>query len=134
MTMTSESSFPRVRSTTLSQYERVGALGVVYTVADENATNKVVRRLLPLSWQRIVGSSFQGESPLCRFILLVSTWVRRPSTLWRWAQPARYGGEELERISAADAGCTRIRQIPGVGPVVATAIVVAIGDGATTAR
>jgi transposase len=30
---------------------------------------------------------------------------------------------ELERISAADLGCTRIRQIPGIGPVVATAIV-----------
>jgi transposase len=36
---------------------------------------------------------------------------------------------ELERISAADAGCTRIRQIPGIGPVVATAIVAAIGNG-----
>jgi transposase len=38
--------------------------------------------------------------------------------------------EQLERISAADAGCTRIRQIPGVGPIVATAIVAAIGNGA----
>jgi transposase len=28
--------------------------------------------------------------------------------------------DELERISAADAGCTRIRKIPGIGPVVAT--------------
>ena len=38
---------------------------------------------------------------------------------------------ELERISAADAGCTRIRQIRGIGPVVvATAIVAAIGNGA----
>ena len=37
---------------------------------------------------------------------------------------------ELERISAADAGCTRIRQIPGFGPIVATAIVAAIGNGA----
>ncbi len=37
---------------------------------------------------------------------------------------------ELERISAADAGCTRIRQIPGIGPVVATAIVATIGNGA----
>ena len=37
---------------------------------------------------------------------------------------------ELERISAADAGCARIRQIPGIGPVVATAIVAAIGNGA----
>jgi hypothetical protein len=37
---------------------------------------------------------------------------------------------ELERISAADADCTRIRKIPGIGPVVATAIVAAIGNGA----
>src|ERR1700690_4117220 len=37
---------------------------------------------------------------------------------------------ELERISAADAGCTRIRQIPGIGPVTATAIIAAIGNGA----
>ena len=37
---------------------------------------------------------------------------------------------ELERISAADPGCTRIRQIPGIGPIVATAIVAAIGNGA----
>jgi transposase len=37
---------------------------------------------------------------------------------------------ELERISASDAGCTPIRQIPGIGPVVATAIVAAIGNGA----
>jgi transposase len=38
--------------------------------------------------------------------------------------------DELERISAADAGCTRIRQIHGIGPVVVTAIVAAIGNGA----
>ena len=38
--------------------------------------------------------------------------------------------EELERISAADAGCTRIRQIPGIGPVLATAIVASISNGA----
>ena len=37
---------------------------------------------------------------------------------------------QLERISDADAGCTRIRKIPGIGPVVATAIVAAIGNGA----
>ena len=35
---------------------------------------------------------------------------------------------ELER--AGDAGCTRLRQIPGIGPIVATAIVAAIGNGA----
>ena len=41
---------------------------------------------------------------------------------------------ELERTSAADAGCTRIRQIPGIGPVVATAIIAAIGNGAAFYR
>jgi transposase len=38
--------------------------------------------------------------------------------------------DELERISASDAGCIRIRQIPGIGPVVATAIIAAVGNGA----
>ena len=42
--------------------------------------------------------------------------------------------DELERICAADAGCTRIRQTPGIGPVVATAIVAAIGNGAASTR
>jgi transposase len=37
---------------------------------------------------------------------------------------------ELERISTGDAGCTRLRRIPGIGPIVATAIVAAIGNGA----
>ena len=35
---------------------------------------------------------------------------------------------ELERIAASDAGCIRIQKIPGIGPVVATAIVAAIGN------
>jgi transposase len=41
---------------------------------------------------------------------------------------------QLERISEADAGCTRIRQIPGIGPIVATAIVSAIGNGVAFRR
>lgn len=32
---------------------------------------------------------------------------------------------ELERIADTDAGCSRIQQIPGIGPIVATAIVAA---------
>ena len=56
------------------------------------------------------------------------------NTLWdEWKTVERQVEElndELERISAADAGCTRIRQIPRIGPVVATAIVAAIGNGA----
>jgi len=38
--------------------------------------------------------------------------------------------EQIERICAGDAACQRLRQIPGVGPLVATATVAAIGNGA----
>jgi transposase len=38
--------------------------------------------------------------------------------------------DEVERIALSDPACTRLRQIPGIGPLVATAIVAAIGNGA----
>ena len=38
--------------------------------------------------------------------------------------------DEVERIASSDAACRRLRQIPGIGPLVATAIVAAIGNGA----
>jgi transposase len=37
---------------------------------------------------------------------------------------------EVERIASSDAACQRLRQIPGIGPLVATAIVASIGNGA----
>ena len=37
---------------------------------------------------------------------------------------------EVERIASSDAACIRLRQIPGIGPLVATAIVASIGNGA----
>ncbi len=38
--------------------------------------------------------------------------------------------DEVERIASSDAACMRLRQIPGIGPLVATAIVAEIGNGA----
>jgi transposase len=38
--------------------------------------------------------------------------------------------DEVERIASSDAACRRLRQIPGIGPLVATAIVASIGNGA----
>lgn len=38
--------------------------------------------------------------------------------------------EEIDAIAGEDAGCQRLCQIPGVGPLVATATVAAIGNGA----
>jgi transposase len=42
--------------------------------------------------------------------------------------------EEIERISNEDARCRRLRQIPGFGPLVSTATVAAIGNGAAFRR
>jgi len=39
--------------------------------------------------------------------------------------------EDLEKVASSDAACRRLQQIPGVGPLVATAVVSAIGNGAT---
>jgi transposase len=37
---------------------------------------------------------------------------------------------EVELIASTDAACLRLRQIPGIGPLIATAIVASIGNGA----
>ena len=37
---------------------------------------------------------------------------------------------EVELIASSDAACLRLRQIPGIGPLIATAIVASIGNGA----
>ena len=38
--------------------------------------------------------------------------------------------DDVEQIASSDPACTRLRHIPGIGPLVATAIVAAIGNGA----
>jgi len=54
--------------------------------------------------------------------------------LWReWKQlndELESISEEIDTISTTDAACQRLRQIPGVGPLVCTATVAAIGNGA----
>src|SRR4051812_15959982 len=41
---------------------------------------------------------------------------------------------DLEQIASSDASCVRLQQIPGVGPLVSTAVVSAIGNGAAFKR
>jgi transposase len=41
---------------------------------------------------------------------------------------------EMERIASSDAACRRLQQIPGIGPLVATAIVASIGNGAAFSK
>jgi transposase len=71
----------------------------------ENADEKLstrMRRLLDFLWQEWKGLQSQIES--------LNT--------------------DLEQIASSDASCVRLQQIPGVGPLVSTAVVSAIGNGA----
>jgi transposase len=66
-----------------------------------------------------------GLTPLMRS-LIDGLWGE-----WKTVEQQIEGlSDELERIATSDAGCIRIQKIPGIGPVVATAIVAAIGNGA----
>jgi transposase len=65
---------------------------------------------------------------------LSSRMRRLLATLWEeWNQleeQVERLSDDIETICSADPACQRLRQIPGVGPLVATAVVAAIGNGA----
>jgi len=59
-------------------------------------------------------------------IMLDRRWVE-----WRQLDyDIEMASEDIERIAGEDEACQRLRQIPGVGPLVSTATVAAIGNGA----
>jgi tetratricopeptide (TPR) repeat protein len=71
----------------------------------ENADEKLspaMRRLLDFLWQEWKGLQLQIESL----------------------------NNQLEQIASSDPSCVRLQQIPGVGPLVSTAVVSAMGNGA----
>ncbi|MBZ5646610.1 MAG: IS110 family transposase [Acidobacteriia bacterium] len=80
-----------------------------------------LRRQMP----EILENGDQHLSPRMRGLL---------ASLWQeWKQLEEQIGSlsgEIESICASDPACQRLRQIPGVGPLVATAVVAAIGNGA----
>jgi transposase len=43
-------------------------------------------------------------------------------------------GEDIDAVAESDAACRRLRKIPGVGPLVATAMVAAVGNGSAFKR
>jgi len=77
----------------------------------------------------VIEDAKQNLSPRLRWLL---------ARLWQeWKQTEidiKTIADELERISKEDARCQRLRQIPGFGPLVSTATVAAIGNGAAFRR
>jgi transposase len=77
----------------------------------------------------VIEDAAQNLSPRLRWLL---------DRLWQeWQQTEidiKAITDEIERISNEDARCQRLRQIPGFGPLVSTATVAAIGNGAAFRR
>jgi transposase len=77
----------------------------------------------------VIEDAEQNLSPRLRWLL---------ERLWQeWKQmelDIQAITDELERISKENALCRRLRQIPGFGPLVSTATVAAIGNGAAFRR
>ena len=84
-----------------------------------------LRKSLPL----VLEDAEQGLTPRLRWLL---------EHLWQeWKQldiDIATITDEIERISNEDALCRRLRQIPGFGPLVSSATVAAIGNGAAFRR
>jgi transposase len=72
----------------------------------------------------ILEDADQNLTPRLRNLLndLWQEWKQLQSDIERMS-------EQIELISDEDAACQRLRQIPGIGPLVATATVAAIGNG-----
>jgi transposase len=80
-----------------------------------------LRKQMPL----IVEDADQNLTPRMR-TLLDRLWVE-----WRQLEyDIEAASEDIEKICSDDRACRRLRLIPGVGPLVATATVAAIGNGA----
>ena len=77
----------------------------------------------------VIEDAEQNLSPRLRWLL---------DRLWQeWKQTEidiKTITDEIERISNEDARCRQLRQIPGFGPLVSTATVAAIGNGAAFRR
>lgn len=77
----------------------------------------------------IVEDADQNLTPRMR-MLLDRLWVE-----WRQLEyDVEAASEDIEKICSDDQACRRLRLIPGVGPLVATATVAAIGNGAAFRR
>mgnify|MGYP006289993805 CR=1 FL=1 len=79
-----------------------------------------LRRALP----EILEDADNGLSPRLR------GWLAELSRqLRQWDEQVEAYDEEVERLYRADEACRRLGQVPGIGPVVATALVGQLADG-----
>jgi len=82
------------------------------------------RKYLQLRMPLILEDAELNLSPLLRQMLdqLWQEWKALSSQIEATSQ-------QIERIAEQDAACQRLQQIPGVGPLIASAMVAAVGNG-----
>jgi transposase len=87
------------------------------------------RRNLELALPRILADEVPQLSPRLRLLLaeLREEWRELDGRVEALT-------EEIERAAKVDPACRRLQTIPGVGPVIASALVAAIGDGSAFKR
>lgn len=87
----------------------------------------IVRRGRPYLWSRlraILADIEQAVSP--RLFRLISSIVQQ----WQDLElRIRETDQQISAIAATDESCLRLQTVPGVGPLVATAMIAAIGNG-----
>lgn len=79
-------------------------------------------------WRALPEVLAQAEEPVSpRMFLLMQSIVQQ----WRELESQICAlEEEIQRVALADPACQRLQTVPGVGPLAATAIVAAVGNGA----
>ena len=82
------------------------------------------QRFLRAELPRILGTSSADLSPNMAQIIedLASDWRRLDERIDRLSA-------EIEALARQDAGCERLMSVPGVGPIISSAMVAAIGGG-----
>ena len=87
------------------------------------------RRNLELALPRILADDVVQLSPRLRLLLaeLREEWRELDGRVEALTQ-------EIEKAAKADPACRRLQTIPGVGPMIASALVAAIGDGSAFKR
>ncbi len=111
-----------VRRTSVINQLRAFLLERGITVSQGRA---VLRRQMP----ELLAQAAQSLSPCIQRLL---------QQLWReWLDlesQIEATTKEIDAVAAQDAACQRLQDVPGVGPLVATALVAAVGNGSAFAR
>ena len=118
----------RVRSRLVS--ERTAVINQISRLSSGARHHRPARTALPSPGvARHPGQAHRCSSP--RMVRIVADLASDWRQLDERIEPVT---DEIETLAKSDDGCRRVMTVPGIGPIISTAIVAAIGNGAAFAR